>query len=86
MKISKTWAAIFTSPSSTERIEDNENDAPDSSRPAKKRKGTNKKVTKSNVASLCRLDGQVTPRTIAYAAVMVRSYGAIVLTLPDWIW
>ncbi|KAK0485407.1 hypothetical protein EDD18DRAFT_1083362, partial [Armillaria luteobubalina] len=67
----KTWAAIFTSLSSTECIYD-KNEAPDLNlQPAKKCKGANKKATKSNITSLCCLDGQVTPRTIAYAAVLL---------------
>ncbi|PBK59860.1 hypothetical protein ARMSODRAFT_1027057 [Armillaria solidipes] len=67
----KVWCAIFTSPSSAEDIDDTENNVPDSSEPPAKRKKASKKGTRGNVATLCHLEGQVTPRTIAYAAVML---------------
>ncbi|KAK0442561.1 hypothetical protein EV421DRAFT_1736078 [Armillaria borealis] len=67
----KVWCAIFTSPSSAEDIDDTENNALDSSEPPTKHKRASKKSTRGNVATLCRLEGQVTPRTIAYAAVML---------------
>lgn len=67
----KVWCAIFTSPSSAEDVDNAENDDPQSSQPPIKRTKAGKKSTRGNVATLCRLEGQVTPRTIAYAAVML---------------
>lgn len=59
----QVYSAIFTSPSSAENVGD-EKEVP----VAKK----SKKATKACVAKLINMDGKVTGRTIAYAAVMVR--------------
>lgn len=64
----QTYCAIFTSPSSSEAFEEETEDGPS----RKKQKVTSqKKATKSNVATLLRMEGKVTPRSIAYAAVLV---------------
>ena len=65
----QVYCSIFTSPSSSEGFDDENNDGP-----ARKRhkSGRQKNATKSHVASLLNMDGKVTGRSIAYAAVMVR--------------
>ncbi|KAF8179434.1 hypothetical protein BJ912DRAFT_855623 [Pholiota molesta] len=64
----KTYGAIFTSPSSSEAF-----DAEDEGGQARKQRRTSsqKKATKSNVATLLHMEGRVTPRSIAYAAVLL---------------
>ncbi|KJA23242.1 hypothetical protein HYPSUDRAFT_137971, partial [Hypholoma sublateritium FD-334 SS-4] len=66
----KTFASIFTSPSSSEFfVEADENGSA-----RKKRRvasDSQKTVTKSNVSTIIGMEGQVSPRSIAYAAVMV---------------
>ncbi|KAF9058033.1 hypothetical protein BJ165DRAFT_1521357 [Panaeolus papilionaceus] len=64
----KTYCAIFTSPTSSEEFEDVETEDGPSRRKIKK---TIKKATKSNVAAILHMSGNVTPRSIAYAAVML---------------
>ncbi|KAF8951471.1 hypothetical protein BDZ97DRAFT_1886452 [Flammula alnicola] len=67
----KVYCCIFTSPSSAEGIEDEAADVPDGP-PRKKQKTTGqKKATKANVASLLNMEGKVTGRSIAYAAVLL---------------
>ncbi|KAF8195032.1 hypothetical protein BJ912DRAFT_1056910 [Pholiota molesta] len=68
MKGSVTYGAIFTSPSSSEAF-----DAEDENGQARKRRRTSsqKKATKSNVATLLHMESKVTPRSIAYAAVLL---------------
>ncbi|KAF9533408.1 hypothetical protein CPB83DRAFT_782959 [Crepidotus variabilis] len=64
----KTFCAVFTSPTSSEDLEEPEDDVP----ARKKRKtSSQKKATKTNVAGLLRMEGKVTPRAIAYAAVLL---------------
>jgi len=66
----QTYCAIFTSPSSSEAFEEETEEGP-----CRKKQKTmsQRKATKRNVATLLRMEGKVTPRTIAYAAVLVRS-------------
>jgi len=66
----QTYCAIFTSPSSSEAFEEETEDGPCRK---KQKTASQKKATKSNVATLLRMEGKVTPRTIAYAAVLVCS-------------
>ncbi|TEB23983.1 hypothetical protein FA13DRAFT_1639170, partial [Coprinellus micaceus] len=69
----KTYQHIFTSPSSARgtdpQASDCENDAPTGKRPRKR----SRKSRKSVAANLS-MRGQVTPRSIAYAAIMVRPF------------
>ena len=68
---SQTFCAIFTSPSSSEAFEDQESyDGPTRK---KQKTASQKKATKSTVASLLHMEGRVTPRAIAYAATLVMS-------------
>ncbi|KAF9039168.1 hypothetical protein BJ165DRAFT_1407392 [Panaeolus papilionaceus] len=65
----KSYCAIFTSPTSADAFEEDETeDGPT------KKKGTasasRKKATKSNNATLLHMNGVVTPRSIAYVAVV----------------
>ncbi|PPQ81607.1 hypothetical protein CVT26_013569 [Gymnopilus dilepis] len=73
----KVFRAIFTSPSSAaDVIDDTESDDdadPETVRPRKKARTSRnrkKKPTQRTVASILKMDGKVTPRAIAYAAVM----------------
>ena len=66
----QVYSAIFTSPSSVENVND-ENQPP----VAKKRKS--QKATKAPVAKLMNMEGKVTGRSIAYAAVMVSFFSYI---------
>ncbi|KAF8177216.1 hypothetical protein BJ912DRAFT_1045759 [Pholiota molesta] len=62
----QVYCAIFTSPSSAEGIEEEDLDE---GPPRKKHKSA--KATKSCVSSLLNMDGKVTGRSIAYAAVLM---------------
>ncbi|KAF9470595.1 hypothetical protein BDN70DRAFT_982771 [Pholiota conissans] len=66
----KTYSNIFISPSSSEAFVDEDEDGS-----ARKKQRLNsdsqKKATKCNVASIIGMDGRVTPRSIAYAAVLL---------------
>ncbi|KAL1721155.1 hypothetical protein EV715DRAFT_288694 [Schizophyllum commune] len=66
----KTVCLIFTSPSSSETVDDDDGEG-GSSPPQKKRKDNVGKATRSNVAKILRMSGQITPRAIAYAAVLL---------------
>ncbi|KAL1684559.1 hypothetical protein GGG16DRAFT_119678 [Schizophyllum commune] len=70
---SDTVCAIFTAPGSVDRVtgaEDAENVDP--LQPAQKRhKGNHAKATRSNVSALLHMHGVITPRAIAYAAVLL---------------
>ena len=68
---SQTFCAIFTSPSSSEAFEEQESD--DGPTRKKQKTASQKKATKSTVASLLHMEGKVTPRAIAYAATLVLS-------------
>jgi len=70
----QTFCAIFTSPSSSEAFDVEESEQGPSRK--KQQTASQKKATKSNVATLLRMDGRVTPRSIAYAATLVRSFSA----------
>ncbi|KAF9470019.1 hypothetical protein BDN70DRAFT_770403, partial [Pholiota conissans] len=66
----QTYSNIFTSPSSSESfVDEDENGS------ARKKQRLNldsqKKATKCNVASIIGMEGRVTPRSIAYAAVLL---------------
>ena len=68
--LTQTYSNIFISPSSSESfIDADENGA------ARKKQRTasnsQKKATKRNVATILGMEGRVTPRSIAYAAVLV---------------
>ncbi|KAF9032750.1 hypothetical protein BJ165DRAFT_1568204 [Panaeolus papilionaceus] len=66
----KTYCAIFTSPSSSEEFEEFESvDGP--SRKKKRTSTSQKKATKASVATLLHMNSRVTPRSIAYAAVVL---------------
>ena len=67
----QTFCAIFTSPSSSEAFEEQESD--DGPTRKKQKTASQKKATKSTVASLLHMEGKVTPRAIAYAATLVLS-------------
>ena len=69
---SQTFCAIFTSPSSSEAFEEQESD--DGPTRKKQKTASQKKATKSTVASLLHMEGKVTPRAIAYAATLVSSF------------
>jgi hypothetical protein len=74
----KVFCAIFTSPSSADGFEEETVDGP-----ARKKQRTagQKKATKSNVASLLNMDGKVSGRSIAYAAVLVRDLNTYIASL-----
>ncbi|KAF9046647.1 hypothetical protein BJ165DRAFT_1527721 [Panaeolus papilionaceus] len=66
----QTYCAIFTSPTSAEAFDEEETE----DGPVKKKGKTSasqKKATKSNVATILHMNGVVTPRSIAYAAVLL---------------
>lgn len=73
----QVYCAIFTAPSSSEGFGDENDDGPARK---KHKSGRQKNATKSNVASLLNMDGKVTGRSIAYAAVMVRLPFPFVIT------
>lgn len=78
----QTFSNIFISPSSSELfVEADENGA------ARKKQrvasDSQKKATKSNVATILGMEGRVTPRSIAYAAVLVRPLILSIYTLPS---
>jgi len=64
----QVYCSIFTSPSSSEGFDDENDDGPTRK---KHKSGRQMNATKSHVASLLNMDGKVTGRSIAYAAVMV---------------
>ncbi|KAF9551239.1 hypothetical protein CPC08DRAFT_715112 [Agrocybe pediades] len=70
----RTYCALFTSPSSANKFEAIESE----SGPVRKKHKSSldpsqpsRPVTKANVATLLRMEGNVTPRSIAYAAVLL---------------
>ena len=66
------YSNIFISPSSSESfVEEDENGA--TRKKQRTASNSRKKATKSNVASILGMEGRVTPRSIAYAAVLVDS-------------
>ncbi|KDR66439.1 hypothetical protein GALMADRAFT_283872 [Galerina marginata CBS 339.88] len=66
----QVYCSIFTSPSSADGLEDLDESV---DRPARKKKKTSgqKNATKTNVATLLNMDGRVSSRSIAYAAVLL---------------
>ena len=66
---SQAFCVIFTSPSSSEAFEEQEYD--DGPTRKKQMTASQKKATKSTVASLLHMEGKVTSRAIAYAATLV---------------
>jgi hypothetical protein len=71
----QVYCSIFTSPSSSEGFDDENDDGPARK---KHKSGRQKNATKSHVASLLNMDGKVTGRSIAYAAVMVHTYSPLI--------
>ena len=67
----QTFSSIFISPTSSELFIDKDENGAARKKP-RLASNPRKKATKSNVASLLGMDGRVTPRSIAYAAVLVR--------------
>lgn len=72
----QTFCALFTSPSSSEAISDQESEEGPSRK--KQQSASQRKATKTNVATLLHMEGRVTPRAIAYAATLVSS------SISDW--
>ena len=75
----KTYSSIFTSPSSSESF--GEEDENGTARKKQQTSASQRKATKCNVANLIGMDGQVTPRSIAYAAVLVCQHINLVVSL-----
>ncbi|KAF9042127.1 hypothetical protein BJ165DRAFT_1405840 [Panaeolus papilionaceus] len=66
----KTYCVIFTSPTSVQHFDTEETeDGP--VRKKGKSSASQKKATKANVANILHMNGTVTPRSIAYAAVLL---------------
>ena len=65
----KTYSSIFISPSSSESFDDEDENG--SARKKQRTSTSQRKATKCNVANILGMNGQVTPRSIAYAAVLV---------------
>ncbi|KJA27917.1 hypothetical protein HYPSUDRAFT_197489 [Hypholoma sublateritium FD-334 SS-4] len=65
----KTYSSIFISPSSSESFSDEDENG--AARKQQRVTNSQKKATKSNVANILGMDGRVTPRSIAYAAVLL---------------
>ncbi|KAL1711753.1 hypothetical protein EV715DRAFT_297736 [Schizophyllum commune] len=78
----KTVCLIFTAPSSSDTVDDDdgEEEASESS-PSKKHKDNAGKATKSPVATLLHMNGEITPRAIAYAAILMLFYQGIQLSV-----
>lgn len=67
----QTYCVIFTSPTSAQAFEEAETEEG----PSRKKgnvSASRKKATKANIANILHMNGTVTPRSIAYVAVMVR--------------
>ncbi|KJA13399.1 hypothetical protein HYPSUDRAFT_151639 [Hypholoma sublateritium FD-334 SS-4] len=65
----KTYSNIFISPSSSESFSDEDENG--AARKQQRSSNSQKKATKCNVANILGMDGRVTPRSIAYAAVLL---------------
>ena len=63
------YSNIFTSPSSSESFSDEDENG--DARKQQRLTNSQRKATKCNVANILGMDGRVTPRSIAYAAVLV---------------
>ena len=70
----QTFCALFTSPSSSEAFD--EQDSEEGPSRKKMKMASQKKATKTNVATLLRMDGKVTPRAIAYASTLLCSFNS----------
>ena len=68
----QTFCALFTSPSSSEAFDEQESEEGLSRK--KQKSASQKKATKTNVATLLHMEGRVTQRAVAYAATLVRSF------------
>ena len=66
----QTYSNIFISPSSSESFDDEDENG--AARKQQRTTNSQRKATKCNVANILGMDGRVTPRSIAYAAVLVR--------------
>ena len=67
---SQVYKSIFTSPSSVKNLLDEENDA-ENVAPTKSQKISSNNSVRRSVASKLHLNDKVTPRSVAYAAVLV---------------
>ena len=65
----QTYSNIFISPSSSESFDDEDENG--AARKQQRTTNSQRKATKCNVANILGMDGRVTPRSIAYAAVLV---------------
>ena len=65
----QTYSSVFISPSSSESFSDEDENG--AARKQQRQTNSQKKATKCNVANLLGMDGRVTPRSVAYAAVLV---------------
>ena len=65
----QTYSNIFISPSSSKSFSDEDENG--ATRKQQHVTNSQRKATKCNVANILGMDGQVTPRSIAYAAVLV---------------
>jgi hypothetical protein len=65
----QTFCAIFTSPFSSEAFDEQESEEGPTRK--KQKPASQKKATKTNVATLLHMEGKVTPRAIAYTATLV---------------
>ena len=66
----QTFSTVFISPSSSEAFVDEDENGAARKKP-RLPSGSRKKATKCNVATILGMDSRVTPRSIAYSAVLV---------------
>jgi hypothetical protein len=77
-RFSQVYKSIFTSPSSAKNILDEESAAENFDMPlTKSQKTSSNNSVRRNVASKLHLNGKVTPRSVAYAAVQVWVYDMV---------
>ena len=74
----QTYSNIFISPSSSESFSDEDENG--AARKLQRTTNSQRKATKCNVANILGMDGRVTPRSIAYAAVLVCQQQALLLS------
>ncbi len=72
----QTYSNIFISPLSSESFSDEDENG--AARKQQRTTNSQRKATKCNVANILGMDGRVTPRSIAYAAVLVCQSTSIV--------
>lgn len=77
----QTFKFLFTSPTSAQSIDTDKDVDEPASRPSKKRRN-NRAPTRGHVANLIGMRS-VTPRSIAYVAVQVRTLSSVVILLPN---